>query len=188
MLLPFFLLNFWVGYAKMKLKGGGFVEIVRAEKKHIAEIEAIYGAARRFMRESGNMHQWINGYPGREVICEDIDGERLYLCVEGGEILGVFCYFFGDDPTYAKIYGGAWKNSDKYGVIHRIALSENAHGRHVAAFCFDFAFNKCNNLKIDTHRDNIPMQKSLQKNGFEYCGIIYLLNGEERLAYQRTEK
>ena len=29
------------------------------------------------------------------------------------------------------------------------------------------------------------MQHILQKHGFRYCGIIYLLNGDERLAYQK---
>ena len=163
------------------------MEIVRAEKKHIPEIEEIYSAARRFMRDSGNMHQWVNGYPSRDIICEDIENGRLYLCVEGAEILCVFCYFFGDDPTYARIYEGAWKNAGKYGVIHRIAVSERAHGKGVTAFCFDWCFDRCKSLKIDTHRDNIPMQKALRKNGFEYCGIIYLASGDERLAYQRTE-
>ncbi|MBQ2733097.1 MAG: GNAT family N-acetyltransferase [Clostridia bacterium] len=171
----------------MQLKGGGGVHIIRADSGHIPVIEAIYGAARRFMRENGNMHQWINGYPDRAVIGEDIEKKRLYLCVDGEEILGVFCYFFDDDPTYAKIYDGEWKNADAYGVIHRIAVSPNAHGRHVASFCFDHCFEKCGNLKIDTHRDNIPMQRALAKNGFEYCGIIYLQSGDERLAYQRTE-
>ena len=61
-------------------------------------------------------------------------------------------------------------------------------------FCgciIDFCFNKCfemfQNLRIDTHRDNIPMQKVLKRNGFEYCGIIYLENGDERLAYQKIK-
>ena len=162
------------------------MEIVSAKKEHIPQIEEIYGAARRFMRASGNMHQWINGYPDRAVITEDIEKNRLFLCVENGDILCVFCYFYGDDPTYGKIYGGAWKNEEKYGVIHRIAVSEKARGKGAAAFCFDYCFGKCGNLKIDTHRDNIPMQKALAKNGFSQCGIIYLANGDERLAYQRT--
>jgi len=163
------------------------MEIVRAEARHIPEIERIYEDARRFMRETGNMKQWQNGYPSREVITEDIEKNRLFLCVESGEILCVFCYFYGDDPTYAKIYEGAWKNAESYGVIHRIAVSRNAHGKRVAPFCFDWCFARCGNLKIDTHRDNVPMQRSLANNMFRYCGIIYLENGDERLAYQRTE-
>ena len=38
--------------------------------------------------------------------------------------------------------------------------------------------NRVNNIKIDTHKDNISMQKLLEKNGFKYCGIIYLEDGK----------
>ena len=30
------------------------------------------------------------------------------------------------------------------------------------------------------------MQRSLQKYGFSRCGIIYLANGEERIAFHKT--
>lgn len=40
------------------------------------------------------------------------------------------------------------------------------------------------NIRIDTHRDNRIMQHNILKYGFSYCGIIYLLSGDERLAYQ----
>ena len=32
------------------------------------------------------------------------------------------------------------------------------------------------------------MQHNIQKHGFTYCGIIYLLSGDERLAYQKVVK
>ena len=41
------------------------------------------------------------------------------------------------------------------------------------------------NIRIDTHRDNRIMQHVLEKFGFTYCGIIYLLSGDERLAFQK---
>ena len=40
--------------------------------------------------------------------------------------------------------------------------------------------------QIDTHKDNIPMQRVLLRNGFVYCGIIHLENGDERIAYQKA--
>ena len=142
----------------------------------------IYESARAFMREQGNASQWAGGYPQRTLLQEDVAKGRLYLCVDEDDILGVFCYFFGDDPTYAHI-DGAWLNDRPYGVIHRIAVA--VHGRGVAKACFDYAFAKCQNLKIDTHADNFPMQKSLAKNGFVKCGTIYLENGDPRIAYQK---
>lgn len=146
----------------------------------------IYEDARRYMRANGNLHQWTGGYPDQEVLSEDIALQRLYVCEEEGEILGVFCYFEGEDPTYRVIYNGEWLNSRPYGVLHRIAVA--AHRRGVASFCFDYCFARCHNLKIDTHSDNIPMQRSLEKNGFHRCGIIYLASGDERIAYQKAEE
>ena len=48
----------------------------------------------------------------------------------------------------------------------------------------DFARTQYNHLRADTHADNIPMQSCLQKNGFAYCGVIYLANGDPRRAYE----
>jgi RimJ/RimL family protein N-acetyltransferase len=47
-----------------------------------------------------------------------------------------------------------------------------------------FCLAHTGNIRIDTHRDNTIMQHLLSKYGFQYCGIIYLANGDERLAYQ----
>ena len=146
-------------------------------------IESIYDSARRFMRQTGNLHQWVNGYPSRAVITADLEAGHLFVCEENAGILGVFCFFIGNDPTYEKIYDGTWLKKGEGGVIPRIAVA--VPGKGVAQFCFDYAFSQCGNIRIDTHRDNIPMQKALLKNGFARCGVIYLLNGDERIAYQK---
>ena len=159
--------------------------IEKAIMEDIPEIEAIYSAAREYMRQNGNMEQWQGGYPQREIIEGDIQNGNLYKVIDNGETVAVFCYFEGIDPTYDKIYGGRWQNLEPYGVIHRIAVS--SHRKGVASFCFEYCFSRCKNLKIDTHRDNIPMRKSLAKNGFSECGIIYLASGDERIAFQKTE-
>ncbi|MBR1526072.1 MAG: hypothetical protein IJ640_05360 [Prevotella sp.] len=52
----------------------------------------------------------------------------------------------------------------------------------------DYCFGITDNIRIDTHRDNRIMQHLMQKEGFTYCGIIYLDNGDERLAYQKMRK
>ena len=57
--------------------------------------------------------------------------------------------------------------------------------RGAASFCLNWALEQCRNLRIDTHRDNVVMQHMLDKNGFQYCGIIYLEDGSERLGYQK---
>ena len=88
----------------------------------------------------------------------------------------------GPDPTYARIDGGHWLNDEPYYVIHRIASSPKAHG--VMREVLRFAFTMTDNIRIDTHRDNQTMRRLLAHYGFTECGIIYLANGDERLAFQ----
>ena len=161
------------------------MHIQHATKGDLPAILRIYADAREYMKRNGNPLQWGDTYPEETLLASDIYERSLYLCVENGEPIGVFYYRLGEDPTYSHIEQGAWKNDAPYGVIHRIATV--SHRRGVASFCFAHCYKQCKNLKIDTHRDNLPMQRSLEKNGFSYCGIIHLENGEERLAYQKCE-
>jgi len=163
------------------------MEIKLASMSDLSVIKSIYESARAFMENTGNGSQWGKTYPPEELLISDIKEENLYTVRENNEILAVFFFKIGQDKTYLRIKDGAWKNDLPYGVIHRIAVSDSAHGKGVSRFCFEFAFSKCGNLKIDTHRDNIPMQRALGKGGFEYCGVINLENGDERIAYQKTK-
>lgn len=159
------------------------------EAATLASLDAImkiYEDARAYMRATGNATQWAGGYPAESLIREDIEKGNFYLCMDEGEILGVFYYAEENDPTYDKIYDGEWQNDKPYAVIHRVAVARDSHGKGVAAFIFDACFAKFGNLKIDTHRDNLPMQRALEKRGFVRCGIIHLANGDERIAFQRV--
>lgn len=147
------------------------------------EVMEIYAQARAFMRATGNADQWGDNHPSRQLIESDIRCGKSYVVESDSEIIGVFFFDICDDPTYKQIYDGKWLNSNKYGVIHRIAVKY--HGRGIADFVYKHCFSVAKNLKIDTHADNIPMQNSLRKNGFVRCGIIYLASGDERIAYQK---
>ncbi len=160
------------------------MEISRTVIDDLDKVMEIYDDARRFMRDNGNANQWINGYPNIELIKQDIYEEKSYVCVDGNEILGVFYFSIGPDPTYLNIYEGDWLTDAPYGVVHRIASSGRQKG--VASYCLNWCFDKCPNIKIDTHKDNIIMQNLLMKNGFTRCGIIYLEDGAERIAYQKV--
>lgn len=153
----------------------------------LPQLMCIYETARRFMREHGNGEQWGNGYPSEALLADDIQQRRSFVCLTPhNEIAGTFCYVEWDEPAYGKIYHGAWLNGDPYGVIHRLASSGKERG--VAQACIDWCFERCSNVRIDTHRNNKVLQNILQKAGFHYCGIIRLEDGSERLAYQKITK
>lgn len=153
----------------------------------LRQISEIYADARRFMKDTGNGTQWGSVYPPVSLTEEDIRCERLYVVEDKEALLAAFVFFVGNDPTYDKIYDGEWKNSLPYGVIHRVCVSSSARGKGVARQIFDYCAEIAGNLRIDTHKNNIPMQRALAKFGFEYCGIIKLEGGDERLSYQFTK-
>ncbi len=155
-----------------------------ATERDLDAVMAIYDAARAYMTEQGNPTQWAGGYPSRELVSTDIARGCCHVVEDGDDLAGVFYFAVEDDPTYRRIFEGKWQNDAPYAVIHRIAVAK--HGCGVARLCFDYAFEKHPSIRIDTHRDNLPMQKALAKNGFVYCGVIYLENGEERIAYQKV--
>lgn len=145
----------------------------------------IYAEARDFMRRNGNPTQWKDWYPPQTMIENDLspDGHG-YVCEEDGKILAAFYFTIERDLTYDYIEG-QWLDDKPYGVIHRIAVKRGSKG--VGAFCLNWAFAQCHNLKIDTHTDNAPMRTLLGKLGFFHCGTIWVLNGtEERMAFQKN--
>lgn len=162
--------------------------MIQIRKTDITEIDTlmdIFEQGKRIMRKDGNMKQWTNGYPTIEIINKDIENGNSYVCIdEQQHIIGTFAFIKGDDPTYTHIYEGAWTDDTRpYGVIHRLASTEDSKG--VAAACLQWCYEQIPNLRADTHRDNHVLQYILKKHGFQYCGIIYLLNGDERLAFQK---
>ncbi len=159
--------------------------IRKTASEDISTVMKIYDEGRKYMRLNGNHEQWAGGFPPQSLIEEDIKNGVSYVVIDKAseEIICVFAFLEGPDITYAKIYNGAWPNDRPYHVIHRIAVS--VHRKGVASFVYNECLKQSPVIRIDTHKDNIPMQNSLKKNGFKYCGIIHLLSGDERLAYQK---
>ena len=88
-----------------------------------------------------------------------------------------------EEPTYAFIEDGSWREETPYGTIHRLAGDGEVKG--LFSFCVAFCERKVPYLRADTHFDNHTMQHLLEKNRFERSRIIYLKNGDPRIAYQK---
>jgi len=160
--------------------------IREAQPSDMSEIMKVMDAAKKIMRKSGNMHQWGESYPSEAVITSDIERNGGFVVEDDGRVVGYFAFLPSPEPTYARIYEGMWLNDERsYHVVHRIASYLDVHG--IFSSIMDFCFSHDPNIRIDTHRDNRIMQHNLAKQGFTYCGIIYLLSGDERLAYQRIK-
>ena len=160
------------------------MEIRKATPADLPALREVFAAAKAIMRADGNPRQWAGAYPDDAAVLRDIAGGWGHVLAEGGRIVGYFALIPSPEPTYSHIEGGAWLDDTlPYCVIHRIASVPDVHG--VFAATIRYARGICRNIRIDTHRDNKIMQHNLARHGFSYCGIIYLADGDERLAYQR---
>lgn len=146
----------------------------------------IYEAAQDFMISSGNPTQWGRTYPAKELIEQDIETGVCHVICDDNVPHGVFALFSGDEPTYSYIENGKWLNDDEYVTVHRIASDVAVKGIFKSAI--DYCKGICDNIRIDTHKSNIIMQKLIEKNGFEKCGIVYVRDGSPRIAYQWTRR
>jgi maltose O-acetyltransferase len=153
-----------------------------AQLGDLQAIMSIYESARRFMRSRGNSMQWVNGYPAENLICQDIANGNCYVGVDNdSRISFVFAFIVGDDATYRKI-DGAWLNNRSYGTIHRLASA--GRGTGVFRQCLDFCLTQIDEIRVDTHADNLPMRNAVERAGFVRCGVIYVADGTPRIAYQ----
>ncbi len=156
--------------------------ITKACLNDIDDILKIANQAIAYFKNS-HINQWQDGYPNKEVFLNDINNNSLYVVKETERIVAIFA-LYGHEDNYDIIYDGAWHSDNNYAVIHRIALADEYKGKGVAKLIIDFVKEKYSYIRIDTHKDNINMQRCLYKNGFKYCGIIHLSrDGEERLAF-----
>lgn len=148
-----------------------------------SEIRRVYNKAKEYMNASGNPTQWEIGYPPEEVLTDDITSGNLYVVFDD-TVRAVFAFIRGIDSTYITI-DGKWLRDTPYCAMHRIASDGTLKGvfHTITEFCKREA-GAGTDLRVDTHHDNKTMQHVIKKEGFIECGIIYLDNGDARIAYQ----
>jgi Acetyltransferases len=163
----------------------------KTTEAEIEEILQIIYQAQAYLKSSG-IDQWQNNYPNKESILQDIEMGYGYLLEENGNVIANASLSFDGEVTYQKIYHGEWKSSTdcSYGVIHRVAVKGEEKRRGTGSLLLKKLEEICQekkigSIRIDTHKKNQAMQSLLKKNGYEYCGIIYLLDGNERMAFEK---
>ena len=85
-------------------------EIVTATEADLPRILEIYDIAKAYMRANGNPNQWNGAYPDPETLRTDIEKQRLYVYKKAGSIHGVFMLLLEEEPTYAYIEDGSWRD------------------------------------------------------------------------------
>lgn len=169
------------------------VEIRKTREEDIEQVVNIFRQAKQYLKDAG-INQWQtgpNGYPSEKEVVQDIHNGTGYCAEEDGNVVGYACIVNMDDSSYHEI-DGAWMNNNPYVVIHRSCVLNACKGREIFSLFVkraeEIAKEKgLTDLRIDTHRDNKSMQRSIMKNGFVECGIIQVEEQSDpyRIAYQK---
>ena len=164
----------------------------RSTYADINDIMKIIGQAQSYLKKMG-IDQWQDGYPNTQVIEDDIKKGYSYVLVHKDKIIATVAISFDGEATYDHIYKGQWITDDRYVVIHRLAVGDIYKGQGLSSKIIEYIKDLCldrgiYSIRVDTHRENLSMQRMLEKNEFEKCGIIYLENGDERIAFERIFK
>lgn len=165
------------------------MEFKKSKYDQLEEIMKIIDMAKAHLKDQ-KIDQWQKGYPNENSIKTDIDKGEGFVLVDGGRVVATTAVSFRPEQTYKDIHQGKWLSDGDYGVIHRIAVDMTLKGKGIAGIFMGEIEKLCKSnhifsIKVDTHRDNEAMKKFLEKNGFVYCGIIYLADGDERFAYEK---
>ncbi|MBU3161166.1 GNAT family N-acetyltransferase [Clostridium frigoris] len=165
------------------------MEFRKAVETDTNDIMSIIMQAQAYFKKHG-INQWQNNYPNVEIIRNDTNNKNGYVLLKGDNIVATAAISFDGEKTYDSIYEGQWISDNEYAVIHRIAVDNNYKGLSLSSQIIKNTEQIClskgvYSIKVDTHEENLSMQKMLKKNKFQYCGIIYLENGSKRIAYEK---
>ena len=164
----------------------------KVQLDELSSVMEIINDAKRLL--SKDSLQWQQGYPNEKTMQIDIENGDLYAIYEDNYMIGIVALVPGVNVDYILIEGKGWKykSGRKDATIHRIAVREGYHKRHLGRalvrYCADISRSRgYKSIKADTHIKNIAMQQVLLKEGFEHKGTIYIQRDEEdngRLAYE----
>lgn len=165
------------------------MEFRKAVETDVDSIMKIIKQAQDYFKEKG-INQWQNNYPNVEVISNDVAEKNSYVLLKNNEVVATAVVSFKGEKTYESIYEGEWISNKEYAVVHRIAVDNNHKGlglssqiiKNVEELCIE---KDVSSIKVDTHEENLSMQKLLRKNKFEHCGIIYLEDSSPRIAFEK---
>ena len=182
---------FWVEVSVKFSKLRRFtMKLRKTEEQDIDRVMEIIKQAQEYFKKS-NIDQWQDNYPTSQTIKDDIANGESYVLLNDGMIVATTVISFEGEVTYKDIYNGKWlSNGGKYAVIHRLAVDNNYKGSGISSEIIRNVERMCVNLgvhsiKIDTHEQNVSMQRLLQKNEFTYCGVIYLKDMSKRVAFEK---
>ena len=162
------------------------MNFIEAKTEDIESILEVISHAKEYMKRN-NSTQWNENYPNKETIINDIEKNIGYVLIVENLIRGYMVVEFSDDEIYKNIKG-KWKTFGNYASIHRCAIHKELRGQGYGSELFKFAeklalSKNIRSVRVDTAPENETMKHLFNKNGYEYCGTVFI--DGEKIAYEK---
>lgn len=152
------------------------MKMMKSTHDILSRIEKVLPAIVKTMQAMDNP-QWSELYPTTSDFKDDIDKEYLYYFVEDDNIIGVAALVCEYDAWF---YEGIHQNqivpkNDEVLYVHRIFIFPEFTGKRFGEKIYQCIINYAkavekSAVQVDTHENNIPMNKTLRNSGFAYTG------------------
>ena len=142
-----------------------------------ADIPAVCEFYRRVIAAmlAGGLDMWHWGeYPSEEILTRDIRKGDLYLYREEGRVLACVAVNQEAEDDYA---GLPWQEEGKVGLFHRLAVTPECQGRHLAEGVMEgvkdvLRAQGCTVLRGDVYGGNPRALRLYQRIGMNFIGAF----------------
>ena len=166
------------------------MELRRIEEKDFNQTMQLINETKAYFK-SVNSVQWQGEYPCLATIQKDFELNQGYVLVHNNEVIGYGAIILGHDPNYDFIVG-SWLQNGPYAVLHRLCIKSDYKGKNLAHYFFEELEKQAkqtnSSLRVDTYHENHSMLRLIEKEGFTYCGVVYMEDHSPRNAYEKVIK
>lgn len=170
-----------------------------ATREDFAQVSRLLEEGRQAIAALG-IDEGPKKYPSSRRLMRSIKDGTCHVVEDArGNPLAVFAVSFSPDKNYARGIEGAWLTEtdacpQPYAELHWVAVDEDARHRGVGMFVLDRAERIARagdraSLRANVYERNVPMQRLLEKHGYERCGTIEVRDvfgrQKRRVAYER---
>lgn len=156
------------------------MKLKKATMEDYDQIMTILRDGSNQLAEQG-IDQWQGDYPNPDVVKNDIKNGWAYLAESAdGMTVGTIAIVDGPDHSYDTMKGNWLIDTDKYVVLHRVAIHSSHAGHGYASKLFVAVLDyikehrtDIETIRIDTHIDNKIMQHLITKHGSKKVGEVY---------------
>lgn len=155
------------------------MEIRAAMLSDVEKMASVYDLIFDYEEAHGTTTQWKRGlYPTEDVARDAFERGWLFVCEDGGSVIGGMIVNNSQEPVYSEIDWKFEAEGDRVFVLHTMCVAPECSGRGAASAMVRYAEDMAKErggyvLRIDTWEGNKPAASLYTKLGYRYAGRAY---------------